>query len=45
MRLAIYDKYLKTTNVKNDIKSSGKDSGLAEYAKLNKDNHVGLEII
>jgi isopentenyl diphosphate isomerase/L-lactate dehydrogenase-like FMN-dependent dehydrogenase len=40
--MANYDKYQGETA---DIKSSGKDSGLAEYVKKHKDMNIGWEVI
>lgn len=42
LRMANYDKY---SGYNNNIKSSGKDSGLAEYVRNHKDPNIGWEII
>lgn len=43
--MANYAKYQSTHGQNADIKSSGKDSGLAEYVKNHKDANIGWEII
>jgi len=43
--MANYGKYSQTHGENADIKSSGKDSGLAEYVKNHKDQNKGWEII
>lgn len=43
--MANYDKYKQTHGETADIKSSGKDSGLAEYVKNHKDMNIGWDVI
>lgn len=43
--MANYTKYNQTHGQNTDIKSSGKDSGLAEYVRNHKDQNIGWEII
>ena len=43
--MANYDKYQTTYGESANIKSSGKDSGLAEYVKNHKDMNIGWEVI
>lgn len=43
--MANYSKYQKSHGETSDIKSSGKDSGLAEYVKNHKDANIGWDII
>lgn len=45
LSLANYNKYNKSHGESADIKSSGKDSGLAEYVKNHKDMNIGWEVI
>ncbi|CDW90415.1 hydroxyacid oxidase 1 [Stylonychia lemnae] len=45
LNMANYNKYNKTHGQNQDIKSSGKDSGLSEYVKNHKDQNIGWEII
>jgi len=45
LRMANYDKYQNSHGEQANIKSSGKDSGLAEYVKNHKDMNVGWEVI
>lgn len=44
LSLANYDKY-KQSHGQVDVKSSGRDSGLAEYVKNHKDANIGWEVI
>ena len=43
--MANYAKYSNTHGEEAKIKSSGKDSGLAEYVKNHKDMNIGWEVI
>lgn len=43
--MANYNKYKTTHGQTADIKSSGKDSGLAEYVKNHKDMNIGWDVI
>jgi hypothetical protein len=43
LNLANYEKY--KGQEETNLKTSGKDSGLAEYVKHHKDNFLGWEII
>ena len=43
--MANYNKYMQSHGEQSNIKSSGKDSGLAEYVKNHKDMNIGWEII
>ena len=45
LTMANYDKYKQTHGETADIKSSGKDSGLAEYVKNHKDMNIGWDVI
>lgn len=43
--MANYNKYKSSHGEEANIKSSGKDSGLAEYVKNHKDANIGWDII
>ena len=45
LKMANYDKYSNTHGEEATLKSSGKDSGLAEYVKNHKDMNIGWEVI
>jgi (S)-2-hydroxy-acid oxidase len=45
LAMANYSKYLNTHGAQADIKSSGQDSGLAEYVKNHKDANIGWDVI
>ena len=45
LTMANYDKYKNTHGQNADVKSSGKDSGLAEFVKNHKEQNIGWEII
>lgn len=45
LTMANYSKYSKSHGEEANIKSSGKDSGLAEYVNNHKDNKIGWEVI
>jgi len=45
LTMANYNKYQKSHGEEANIKSSGKDSGLAEYVKNHKDANIGWEVI
>lgn len=45
LKMANYDKYSNSHGEQANIKSSGRDSGLAEYVKNHKDMNIGWEVI
>lgn len=45
LTMANYNKYQQTHGEEANIKSSGRDSGLAEYVKNHKDANIGWEVI